>query len=110
MANECIYKMRIDDKEFTGTAAELAKVSGYSRRVIGMIERGDVNARKGVSVEKISVNESKEKSNWRNDVQVLEAWDKAVERFKNVEWVGKDSGEGRKLDLIRGNGYRTFSS
>ena len=110
MGKVCIYKMHFDGKEIIGTAKECAEASGYCLQMIGMIARGETKPRDGVSVEELENVGSGNASDWRRDTRLLDAWDKAVARFKNVEWVGKDSGEGRKLDLIRGNGYRTFSS
>ena len=110
MARVCVYKMRFDGDEVIGTARECANASGYCLKTIGMIARGEVNPREGVSVEEIGISGSGNRSDWRRDIKLMEEWDKTVSRFKNVEWVRKDSEEGLKLELSRGNGYRTFSS
>ncbi len=45
------------------------------------------------------MSEEAEKSieHWRDNPCFPEIWDKAVAPFKNVEWVPRDSGEGKQL-------------
>jgi hypothetical protein len=52
-----------------------------------------------VYIEKIGNIEGGIIQNWRTDKRLLEAWDMAVARFKNVEWVSKDSDKGLKLEV-----------
>lgn len=99
MGKLCIYKMYFDGKEAIGTAVELAEVSGYCPKMIGAIARNEIRARKGVYIEKIGNIEGGIIQNWRTDKRLLEAWDMAVARFKNVEWVSKDSDKGLKLEV-----------
>lgn len=100
MGKTCIYKMCFDGKEITGTAKELSEASGYCLQMIGMIARGETKPRDGVSVEELENVGSGNPSDWRRDTRILDAWDKAVARFKNVEWVGKDSNGCRKLEVM----------
>lgn len=83
-----IYKMWIDDAEFIGTAKELAKISGYNANVIGSIERGEQQARKGVRIELLGRQEPK-RPDWNFIRQFQEEWDNAIALFKNVEWVSE---------------------
>ena len=38
---------------------------------------------------------------WRDNPCFPEIWDKAVAPFKKVEWVPRDSGEGKQLVVIK---------
>ena len=110
MGRACVYKMTFDGKEIIGTAKECAEASGYCYQMIGAIARGEQQPRKGVSIEQIDVYYSGDPADWRGDLRMAKKWDDTVAMFKNVEWVSKESGEGRRLKMIQGNGYRAYSS
>ena len=82
-----IYRMVIDGKEHIGTAKELAEISGYSVGTIGNFARGDLEARKGVTIEAIG----EENKDWKQQ------WIETTALFKNVKWVR--NGVGRKLKV-----------
>ena len=84
-----IYRMVIDGNEYIGTAKELAEISGYCSSTIGNIARGDLEARKGVTIE--AIGEEDGPSDWKRE------WIEATSLFKNVKWVR--NGVGRKLKV-----------
>lgn len=92
-----IYRMVIGDEEYIGTAEELAEISGYCPRTIGNIARSEVRVRKGITVE--CLGREKSVRSWRDDPKVHRDWEEAVAVYKNVIWVKKGSGVGRKLKL-----------
>lgn len=53
------------------------------------------------SVKKMSEEAEKNIEHWRDNPCFPEIWDKAVAPFKKVEWVPRDSGEGKQLVMSK---------
>ena len=53
------------------------------------------------SVKRMSEEAEKNSEHWRDNPCFSEIWDKAVAPFKNVEWVPRDSGDGKQLVMSK---------
>lgn len=97
MSVKHIYRLILNGKEYTGTKDEISKLCGYSEVSIGMIARGEINSRSGVSIECIGRQISNRSDKF--DPRLLAEWDNVVAKFKGIEWVREKTDKVIKLKV-----------